>query len=95
MAATLVTHGIHAVVVSASHPGTPHVVTDLEIVRAAVEQPDATTAADLAREPIAVLSADATLDDAVEMMAAHYVTHLLATDPVSGLPAGLSLSCHS
>jgi len=89
MAATLVTNGIHALVVPPSHPGTPQVVTDLDIVRAAVEPPHRTTAAELAREPIAVLSADATLDDAVEMMAAQYVTHLLATDPVSGAPVGI------
>lgn len=89
MAATLVTHGIHAVVVSPLSPATPLIVTDMEIVRAAVEQPGTATAADVAREPIATVSADATLDDAVEMMAARYVTHLLATDPASGAPAGI------
>jgi CBS domain-containing protein len=89
MAATLVTHGIHALLVSAPHPGPPRVVTDLDVVAAATEQGHAITAQDLAREPIALVPADATLDDAVQIMDAHYVTHLLATDPVSGAPAGM------
>jgi CBS domain-containing protein len=89
IAATLVTHEIHAVVVPATDPGTPRVVTDLDLVGAAVRRSGAITAAQLAKEPIAIVSADATLDDAVETMDAHYVTHLLAADPVSGVPAGM------
>lgn len=89
MAATLVTHGIHAVVVAPMHGGTPLVVTDMEIVRAAVERADGITAADVAREPIATVAADATLRDAVDVMVVQYVTHLLATDPGSGTPAGI------
>jgi CBS domain-containing protein len=38
---------------------------------------------------LASLPADAPLDRAVAMMAERYVAHLLATDPVSGDPAGI------
>jgi CBS domain-containing protein len=89
MAATLATHGIHAVLVAPVHGRTQLVVTDMEIVRAAVERTGGVTAATLAREPIAMVSADATLQEAVEVMVVQYVTHLLAIDPVSGSPAGI------
>jgi len=88
LAAIMVRHGIHAAVVSALERGTPLVVTGFELVRAAVERPDA-RAGDLAREPIAMLPADAALAEAVEIMAVRYVTHLLATDPASGAPEGV------
>lgn len=89
LAATMVTHGIHAVLVQPLDPGPPLVVTDLEIVRAAVQRADGTTAADVARDPIATLPTDASLHDAVEKMAVRYVTHLLTTDPESGTAVGV------
>ncbi|MGZ4179578.1 MAG: CBS domain-containing protein [Solirubrobacteraceae bacterium] len=88
LASTLVTHGIHAVLVPPLNGGPLLSVSDMEIVRAAVERPEA-TAADIAREQMATVPIDATLDEAVEKMAIHYVTHLLATDPVGGEPLGI------
>jgi CBS domain-containing protein len=89
VAAIMVAHGIHAVLVAPSHRGTPLVVTDLDLVRAALDQADDAKAGELAREPIVVLSADAALAAAVEAMTVRYVTHVLVVDPVSGEPAGI------
>jgi CBS domain-containing protein len=88
VASIMAANGIHAVVVAGSAGAVPMVVTDLELVRAALEQPDA-RAADIAREPVASLSADASVDQAVATMAERYVAHVLVTEPASGDPAGV------
>ncbi len=91
VATMMATHGIHAVVVSPLHGGTPLLVSDVELVRSALSGAPMgqATAGELAREPVAMLSATATVAEAVEMMAIRYVTHLVATDPTSGDPAGI------
>jgi CBS domain-containing protein len=88
LASIMVAHGIHAVVLARGDRTGPLIVTDLELVRAALERADA-HAGEIAREPLASVPADAPLDQAVAMMAERYVAHLLATDPVSGDPAGI------
>jgi CBS domain-containing protein len=88
LASIMVAHGIHAVVLARGDRTGPLIVTDLELVRAALERADVHVA-EIAREPLASLPADAPLDRAVAMMAERYVAHLLATDPVSGDPAGI------
>jgi CBS domain-containing protein len=89
VASIMAIHGIHSVVLAQPERGTPLIVSDLEFVRAALERADDTRAGDIAREPAATLSSDASLDDAVAMMSIGYVAHLLATDPSSGAPAGI------
>lgn len=89
LAAIMVTHGIHAVVLAPLERAAPLIVTDRALVRAALEQSDDARAADIAREPVAMLPSDAALGNAVAMMAEQYVAHLLATDPGSGTPAGV------
>ena len=88
VASIMVAHSIHAVVLARGDRTGPLIVTDLELVRAALERADVHVA-EIAREPLASLPADAPLDRAVAMMAERYVAHLLATDPVSGDPAGI------
>lgn len=89
IAAIMTAHAIHAVVVSPAQAGTALVVDDLDVIRAAVEPGEDVDAAELAREPIATVPADASLADAVAQMAILYVTHLLVTDPLSDDPAGV------
>ena len=89
LATIMVTHGIHVVVVAPPAHGTPLIVTDRELVRAALEGGENAHASDLAGGPAATLPADAGLDEAVAMMAARYVTHILAVEPSSGTPAGI------
>lgn len=89
IATIMVAHGIHVVVVAPPAHGTPLVVTDRELVRAVLEGRENACASDFAGEPAAALTADAGLEDAVAMMAARYVTHILAIEPSSGIPAGI------
>jgi CBS domain-containing protein len=89
VATIMVANGIHVVIVAPSAHGTPLIVTDRELVRAVLEGREDACASDLAGEPAAALTADAGLEDAVAMMAARYVTHILAIEPSSGTPAGI------
>lgn len=89
LATTMLQHGIHSVLVAAEPGGVPLIVTDLELVRAALERPDA-RAADIAREPVGSVSADALVGQALRVMAERYIAHLLVTDPESGgAPLGI------
>jgi CBS domain-containing protein len=89
LAAIMVTNGIHAAVLAPFQRAAPLIVTDLELIRAALDRADDPRAADIARDPVATLPGDAALQDAVAMMAERYVAHLLVTDPDSGEPAGV------
>jgi CBS domain-containing protein len=88
IAAIMTTHRVHAVVVAPIERGAPLVVTDRALIGAGVEGATDASATDLAREPMAMLSTQATLAEAVELMAVSYATLVLATDP-SGVPAGI------
>ena len=87
LAAIMVTHGIHSVVLGPLESGAPLVATDLDVVRAALERPDA-RAHEAAREPLATLTLDSSLEDAIAMMSERGVSHLLVSDD-SGAPAGV------
>src|SRR5919201_1169291 len=84
IAATMVAHGIHAVILTRPGRGTPRIVTDFELVRIAQAPRDDVRASDLAHEPAATVAADATLEDAVEVMAIRSLAHLLVIDAASG-----------
>ena len=58
LASIMVAHGVHAVVLARGDRTGPLIVTDLELVRAALERADV-HAAEIAREPLASLPADA------------------------------------
>jgi CBS domain-containing protein len=88
MAATMVTHGVHALLVAPVSTRTPLVVTDLELIGGAL-QTGRPRAGDLASEPIATARADAALHEAVAIMSARAVSHLLVLAPVSGEGAGI------
>lgn len=89
LAGILAVNGIHAVVVPPLNGDTPLVVTALELVRGVVERAEGANAGLLAREAIETLPADATLAQAVELMAVRYVRHVLAMDPAAGEPVGI------
>ena len=89
IAATMTAHRVHAVVVAPIERGAPLVVTDRALIQAGVEGAADASATDLAREPMAMLSTQATLAETVELMAVSYATRVLATDPSSGDPAGI------
>jgi CBS domain-containing protein len=89
IAAIMTTHLVHAVLVAPLERGVPLVVTDRALVEAGLQGAAGSSAADLAREPMGMLSTQATLAEAVELMAVGYATHVLAIDPSSGHPAGM------
>lgn len=88
VAATMVSHGIHAVLLGWGDAATPLMVTDRDLLQAALERPDA-RARQIAREPVATVTADAPLGEAVSTMAELYMAHLLVLDPSSQAPAGI------
>jgi CBS domain-containing protein len=89
LAAILVAHGVHAMVLEPEGDGEPLIVTDMELMRAALEQADDVSAGDMARVPMVTLPSDAPLELAVARMVERYVPHVLATDPATGVPCGI------
>jgi CBS domain-containing protein len=89
VASTMVTHGIHATPLEPLTNTHPLIVTDLELVRAALQRPNDTRAGDLPSEPVPTIASNASVDAAVAKMAELYVRHLLAIDPTSGRTCGV------
>jgi CBS domain-containing protein len=88
IAAIMVEHVIHAVLLPWAGRRRLLIVTDLDLVRAALAGADA-RAGEIAREPVESVPADAPLTKAVSTMAERYVTHLLVSQPGSPAPAGI------
>jgi CBS domain-containing protein len=88
IAASMVIHDVRVVMLP-STGGAALLVTDLDIVRAALTQPLETPARSLAREHAATVTTDTLLDRAVAKMSELYVDHVLALDPESGGPMGV------
>jgi CBS domain-containing protein len=89
LAGILVTHRIHAIVLAPLGRANPVLVTDRDIVRAALERPGSPRASEIARDAVPMLPSDAGVDVAVAMMAAGFFRHLLVTEPGSGAPVGV------
>ena len=89
VAATMAANAVHAVVLLAQDRGSALVVTDLDVVRAALRDAADVTAAELAREPLATVVADAPLTQAISLMARREDAHLLVSEPGAGWPAGM------
>jgi CBS domain-containing protein len=89
VAATMASHGFHAALVLAPEGGRPLVITDLDLIRAAVGPGTGGTAADLAREPIVTVAEAAPLEEAVALMAKQDLAHLLVGEPGGAWPAGV------
>ena len=89
VAGIMAKHRVHAVVVTSDEGSRPvGVVSDLDVVAAAVsgEAPSALRAA--ATEPVAV-SADESLHRAGQLMSEHGVSHLVVLDAANGHPIGI------
>ena len=65
------------------------VISDLDLIRAALDSDLDRSAADIAREPMAVIAPSARLEEAVALMAKREVGHLLVIEPGGGWPAGV------
>jgi CBS domain-containing protein len=89
VAGIMAKHGIHAVAVTNREGSRPiGVVSDLDVVAAAVsgDEPSALQAA--ATEPVAV-SGDESLHRAGQLISEYGVSHLVVLDPANGHPIGV------
>ncbi len=89
VAGMMASHRVHAVTVNSAETGRPvGVISDLDVVSAAVNGEDSPAARIAATEPLAV-SADDSLLHAAQMMTEHEVAHLVVLDRASGYPVGV------
>jgi CBS domain-containing protein len=89
VAAIMAKHRIHAVVVAAHGGARPlGIVSDKDILVAAItaEEP---TARQVAASETVVVSADASMHRAAQLMSEHGVSHIVAVDAASGYPSGV------
>jgi CBS domain-containing protein len=94
VARMLASHRIHALIVFAEHraaePSEWSVVSDIDVVRAAVRgDVDSATAGGIAASPVVLVSPADTLDHAAELMIENETTHLIVVDPQSARPIGV------
>lgn len=90
---------IHAVVVSGIRVDPRHdrhswgIVSDLDLLRAALAGSDRLTAGQVAAMEFLTVDSDETVERAAQLMTEHEVTHLVVVDPQTGHAAGV-LSTH-
>ena len=89
VAATMAAHAVHAAVLLGPRRNGAFVVTDLDVIRAALGGRFEATAVEVAREPLLAVAADERLERAVALMATRDVSHLLVSDPDGEWPAGV------
>jgi CBS domain-containing protein len=89
IAATMAKHRVHAVAITNGTGGrVVAVVADIDVVTAAAKGGHPTAREIAATEPLMV-SANAPVRHAAQMMAEHGVSHLVVRDPASGQPNGI------
>jgi CBS domain-containing protein len=89
IAATMASNAFHAAVILAPGSTRALVVTDLDLIRAALSGGPEQTAAQIAREPMAAIAPSARLEEAVALMATRDLAHVLVADPDADWPAGV------
>jgi CBS domain-containing protein len=89
VAATMAAHAVHAAVLLGPSRNGALVVTDLDVVGAALAGRFETTAVEVARDSLLGVAADERLEHAVALMATRDVSHLLVSDPDGEWPAGV------
>ena len=89
VASRLVRDGVHAAVLTPLYRGTPRIVTDVDLIRAALSGTGQEVASDITRGPAVSLPRDAPAADAVAVMAERYARRLLVIDPGTRVPIGL------
>lgn len=89
VASKLATDGVHVAVLTPLNHGAPRIVTDVDIIRAALSGTGRELAADINRDPAVSLVADAPVTDAIAEMAEKRTRRLVVVDPGTGVPIGL------
>jgi CBS domain-containing protein len=89
----MATRRVHCVLVRGVGPEAPEtfaVLSDLDLARATAHGAlDDVSAGDIARSPLIIVSPDATLQHAADLMARHTCTHLLVLGRGTGAPVGV------
>ena len=95
VARIMATNHVHCVVVTGVMHGAPMgplgwgMVTDLEVLRAGIRDGAEPTAGELAQQPLIGVEPSMPLREAVELMLAHGVSHLVVVQPGSQRPIGI------
>lgn len=89
IAATMAANVVHATVLLRPERESALVVTDLDVIRAALCGGAERTAAEIAREPMAIVVSTAPLEHAVALMARREDAHLLVSQPGAEWPVGV------
>ena len=89
VAATMAAHAVHAAVLLGPRRAGALVVTDLDVIRAALNGRFEATAVDVVREPLLCVAANEPLEQAISLMATRAESHLLVSDPKGDWPAGV------
>jgi CBS domain-containing protein len=94
VAQIMATHHVHCVaVVGISHEQPEcfvwSIVSDVDVVRAGIDEGAAVTARALATQPVVVVEPGTSLRDAARELLARGVSHAVVTDPVAQRPVGV------
>jgi CBS domain-containing protein len=89
IAATMASQSVHAAVLVGPRREGALVVTDLDVLRAALRGGFEATAVDVAREPLLTVAVGEPLERAIALMATRDESHLLVSDPDGEWPAGV------
>src|SRR5207248_9274552 len=89
VAALMASHRVHMVAVTNDHSARPiGIVSDLDVMTAALSADEPTARQVAATEPLTV-SADASLERAAQLMTEHGISHLVVLASSSGYPIGV------
>jgi CBS domain-containing protein len=94
LADTMAARGVHSVAVLGHAQNDSHdptvwgIVSDVDLLDAALHPEAPATAGDLARQPVIVIRADRPIAEAAATMAAYRANHLVVIDPDTQAPVG-------
>jgi CBS domain-containing protein len=94
VARMMATHHIHCVaVVGVSHEEPPcgvwSVISDLDLLRAGIRDGEASSAREIAQQPLVTVEPSVPLREAGEVMLTHGVSHLVVVQPGTQSPIGI------
>jgi CBS domain-containing protein len=89
VAATMAAYAVHAVVLLGPRRDGGLVISDLDVVSAALDGRFESPAVDVAREPLLTVTASDPLEHAIALMATRDESHLLVCDPQEEWPSGV------
>jgi CBS domain-containing protein len=94
VARMMATHHVHCIAVVGISHGQPEcfvwgIISDLDLLAASIRGERASTARDLADQPVITVKPTLPLREAGHLMLAQSVSHLVVVDPETGRPTGI------